>query len=268
MNLKLKNNNTSLINRNYLYKLLNGIRPFEIGVAIKFLLQVKRQWFKYGPFKFFIDPCTAFGQCLINFGVYEPEMVQAISTLLEEGDCFIDLGGNEGYFSIIASNCVGRNGSVYCIEPQARLWPVIMQNASENAVSNLTIIPHGISDVTGCADITLYPSLNTGASSLVSTYRSKIYPKQKIRLFTLDEIILQYEMTEVKLMKIDIEGYEINALKSALRSLKNKIIKNIIVEIHPEQLRQLGQSVDELHELLREIGYQYKNYCGINLFSC
>ena len=265
---KNKKYTLQLPDRNSLYKLLNRIRPFEFGMLIKILLQVKRQWVDFGKYKLFVDPCSAFGQRLVHFGVYEPEMVQAITALLGERDCFIDLGANEGYFSIIASNCVGAAGRVYCIEPQARLWPVIVQNASANSLSNICIIPYGVSNLTGWADITLYPSLNTGASSLVSSYRSKIYPKQRIRLVQLDELIEQYEITEVKLMKIDIEGYEINALKSALKSLRDKTIKNIIVEIHPEQLRHLGQSVDELYELLMNNGYQYQNFNGVHLFSC
>ena len=68
----------------------------------------------------------------------------------------------------------------------------------------------------------------------------------------------------VKLMKVDIEGYELFALKGGENLLKENRIKNIIVEMHPIQLEKLGQSIGEIENLLTQYGY--KNVDGV--FTC
>ena len=56
-------------------------------------------------------------------------------------------------------------------------------------------------------------------------------------------------------MKIDIEGFELNAIRSLGDRLSDGSIDNIIVELHPAQLERLGQSVDEVRAVLSERGY-------------
>lgn len=250
------------------FQILNRIRPVELALILKSILGVKREWYEIGNQRYFLDPCTAFGKNLIVSGVYEKQMVKYINNILRIGDTFIDLGGNEGYFSIIAARTVGDTGRIYCIEPQKRLWPVIIENASANNISNIVLLPYGVSNVIGQSEITLYPSLNTGASSIISSFRSILYPKQEISLTTLDAIFENYSIRSVQLMKIDIEGFEIYALKSGSNALKNKIIKNLLIEIHPEQLKRLGQSTGELLSMMREFGYRYENDGEIHFFSC
>ena len=262
----LKNNFT--LRRGKLYQKLNGIRPFELGFLVKYLIGVKRDWFEYDSLKYYLDPCTAFGQRLIDYGIYEPEMIESIKAILRPGDTFIDLGGNEAYFSLIAARHIGPSGKVFCIEPQERLWPTIIQNASANRISNIIIVPYGVSDSKGQVEITLYPSLNSGASSIVTTFRSSFYPRQQISLASLDALIEEYRIDVVDLIKIDIEGFEVNALRSASKALQSHKIKKLLIEIHPLQLKRLGQSEKDLFSLLQDHGYYYKHDGEIHLFSC
>jgi len=268
MNKNIESYNNNLTDKRIIiYNYINSIRPMELAIAIKSLVGAKRTWQISDSLMFNIDPCSAFGLRLLTFGIYEEQMVDSINKLLKPGDVFIDLGGNEGYFSIIAARRVGVSGRVFCIEPQERLWPTIIKNANANSISNVTLIPIGISDIPGQTTITLYPSLNTGASSIVSSFRTKFYPKQKISLNTLDSLIQNYEIDEVALIKIDIEGYEVNALRSCCRALKNHVIKKLLIEIHPEQLKKLGQTEDDLFKLMLGYGYNYNRYGEIHLFE-
>jgi len=262
---QLENNITG--RRMKLFTLINRLRPVELALLVKWMIRTRRRWHKSESLRFHIDPCSAFGLRLLKYGIYEAEMINSIKKLLKPGDTFIDLGGNEGYFSVIGAKQVGANGRVFCIEPQERLWPTIIKNASANNFSNITLVPLGISNIPGQALITLYPSLNTGASSIVSTFRSRFYPNQIISLCTLDSLIKNYFIEKVDLLKIDIEGFEVNALISASESLKNKRIKKLLIEIHPQQLKQLGQKKEDLFSLMLGYGYRYKHYGEIHLFE-
>jgi hypothetical protein len=66
---------------------------------------------------FFINPVSNFGAAILN-GEYEPEMKRILNRYLPDGGTFIDLGANEGYFSVLASRMVGSKGRVVAILPQ------------------------------------------------------------------------------------------------------------------------------------------------------
>src|SRR2546423_2566376 len=65
---------------------------------------------------FWLDPSTNLGCVLIRNDIFEPSTVAALQENLGPGQTFVDLGANEGYFSVIASRIVGPSGRVIAIE--------------------------------------------------------------------------------------------------------------------------------------------------------
>ncbi len=249
------------------HELIAGtIRPIELAYLIKKILHVKRGEHKLdNGCTFYLDPASNFGMRLLKDGNYEPACTDAILGLLKEGDTFIDLGANEGYFSILASKKVGMNGKVFSIEPQQRLWEVIQKNYELNYCSNATIIPYAVGEKEEKLVINLYPSINTGASSLSNeenfgktrnNIRKKFFGTQQIQTKQLDKLAEDYHTGKINLIKIDIEGFEFFALKSAQNLLKNKLIDHILIEFHPSQLKDLGQSEEEIIRFLNSYGYE------------
>src|SRR5438093_9364815 len=107
------------------YRRLLSIRPTQLGCLIKKLLFVRRRvTYAHNGCAYWIDPVSVFGFTLLSQQVYEESLSHVVETLLQAGDTFIDVGGNEGYFSILAARHV-QNGQVLCVEPQKRLLPVI-----------------------------------------------------------------------------------------------------------------------------------------------
>ncbi len=115
--------------------------------------------------------------------------------------------------------------------------------------------------------MTLAPSLNSGQTSAIEGFsfvgsrdlgrklRSFYWKKQKVQVRRLDDIWGLYNLDRIKLIKIDIEGYEFFALKSANQILREKKIDNILVEFHPEQLHSLQQSPEQIVDFLASFGY-------------
>jgi 23S rRNA U2552 (ribose-2'-O)-methylase RlmE/FtsJ len=99
------------------------VRPAFIASFLKRLLRVKRCVVKTINGNFFVDQLSNFGQGILSQTGYEPDLVDALKKILREGDVFLDIGANEGFFSIIASKLVGKTGKVISIEPQSLgLW--------------------------------------------------------------------------------------------------------------------------------------------------
>lgn len=251
--------------KNTIYKLLaTKVRPIELAALLKRILLIKRRYFSINNNYWYLDPVSNFGFRLMSDHYYEPEMTESILGLLNEGDSFIDLGANEAYFSILASKKIGKNGKVYCIEPQRRLWEVILKNINKNNCYNIKLIPFAISDNINEISISLSPTINTGSSTIVKESRRQLWETQQLFSTTLDDLFLMNDPYSIKLIKIDIEGYEFFALKGGVKLLEKKIIKHIVIEFHPDQLNKLGQTAEAISSFLNSYGYLEK----AGVYSC
>jgi FkbM family methyltransferase len=238
------------------YAFLLRIRPVELAQALKSVLKIRRREYRIGEYLLWLDPVSDLGYRILNQGEYEPEMISVLTACLTSGSIFVDLGTNEGYLSLRASKLVGPKGHVYSIEPQSRLWPVIIKNLLLNRATNYTLIPYAVSEAEGNIDMVIYPSINTGASSAVRTLRTSRFETERCAALPLSDIIDRFNIPAIDLMKIDIEGFELNALRSLGRYLAQGVVKRFIIEVHPRQMRDLGQSPDELSDLMRRSGYR------------
>jgi FkbM family methyltransferase len=253
------------------------LRPVELALLLKFLLRIKRKEIELSDGrKYAVDPVSDLGLRLAKSAEYETEMTKAISEILNQGDYFIDLGANEGYFSILGAKICGARGHVLAIEPQERLWKVIHTNASINNLTNIQLLPFGIGSKKEQLTLQLYSSLNSGASSFSSGFnfgisfawlRKKLYGSQIAQVIPLDEMAESLPL-KMKLIKIDIEGFELEALKGSSRLIQEKRFENLLIEIHPHALKSMGQSEDDIDELLKAHGYsKHRVSSNLNLYS-
>ena len=151
------------------------LHPAELVVFVKKCLRIRRRYFSFNNLNFFIDPVSHFGLRILRDKMYEPQVTSFVEQLLLPGDVFMDLGANEGYFSIIASKIVGDNGKVFCIEPQRRLWPVLLDNFIANECHNIQLLPYAVGPEKGEAELILTPSINTGSSKIKKSVRTTFW---------------------------------------------------------------------------------------------
>lgn len=248
-----------------LAQLLTRIRPMELAEFLKKLLRISYDEFEVDGRTWYLDPASNFGSRLLAEKTYEGDVTEVLLSLLRPGDVFLDIGANEGWFSVRAAERVGAAGKVIPIEPQARLWPVIIRNFQLNRLHNYRLVPYAVGSTEGFIDINVYPSMNTGASSLVSQGRTRAMRRQKAGILPLARIAQIHGISGARLAKIDVEGFELEVLKSA-GDLLGKI-ENIFVELHPQQLQALGQSPEDVERLLEAKGYRKRQVSGIDLWT-
>jgi FkbM family methyltransferase len=150
---------------NWLHSTLMRVRPAQLGAALKRVLRIRRTVVASDAgHQFWADPVSVFGRRLAETGTYEPRMTTLLQAVLRPADVFVDIGGNEGYFSVVAAALVGAGG-VYCVEPQSRLKEIIKKNFELNG-SDVVLSQCALSNHNGHVDLYLRPSTNTGASSV------------------------------------------------------------------------------------------------------
>ncbi|HKP61994.1 MAG TPA: FkbM family methyltransferase [Polyangiales bacterium] len=237
-----------------LQRLLLRVRPAALGSLLKKRLGVQRSVITTDAGKFYVDPVSGFG-ALLTQGSYEPGLVVAMWSLLEPGGCFVDVGANEGYFSVIASKLVGASGRVLAIEPQQRLRSVLDTNFELNRVTNVEIVDVAVSDHRGSATLHLSPDTNTGSTALQqsTSYRTA---QSTIETVTLEELLASRGIERVDLLKMDVEGFEYEAILGSPELFRRHVVRAIAIELHPRALVTRNHSCEEILAFLKGHGYR------------
>lgn len=176
------------------------------------------------------------------FGLHEfNEMMFAIH-LLREGDTFLDVGANLGSYTLLAGKRCG--AKVIAVEPSPACVKRLRENC-EMAGIKTEIINKAVTSAEGVHDEQLY--LNDSVSCENRVSKTQVNGMKAVEKATIDDILNCME--RVVLMKMDIEGYEYEALKGAEKALSCKIRSIIIEDKSPET-----------EEILKRYGFSEMSY--------
>lgn len=231
------------------------IRPAPVASALKRLLRVRRHEHQTAEGVFWLDPASYLGATLLRNNVYEPALLETLKNRLRLGDTFVDVGANEGYFSVIAARAVGAHGRVIAIEPQARVQPILRRNIELNNCRNVTLVQAAVSDCCGTAELHLTPDMNNSASSLTQPTRYALR-RETVPQLTLERIWEQAGITQCTLMKVDIEGWEYEAVLGSRSLFLQGKIEALALELHPHLLTPRGRDASEITNFLASCGYR------------
>jgi len=150
---------------------------------------------------------------VLQFGAYEISGTRFVQTLLKPGMVFVDVGANSGYYSLIASGLVAPSGHVFAIEPAHIPYLKLVRNIQINGLENVKAIQSAAGIRSGRS--VLYGSVvdrNDGLGSLApGSGRSRL--GRDVRVVTLDEVVRDTPTGKADLVKIDVEGTELDVLR-------------------------------------------------------
>ncbi len=184
--------------------------------------------------------------CEIAFGDYEPATTRAILSLLEPGMTFVDIGAHVGYYTVLGAQRVGITGRIYAFEPANQNLHHLKINTEK--FTQVEIIPVAVSDVSGSAS--LYLDHGVTHSLMIRHQRSVNVPT-----VTLDDFFNSRGWPRVDVVKMDIEGGELRALRGGAQFFGRFPSSALIVEYNPPLL---GAESSELLAILRDFGFTYR----------
>jgi FkbM family methyltransferase len=168
-----------------------------------------------------------------------------------DGD-FVDIGANVGFYSLMF--CQHQPGNSYAFEPLKYNTKRLSQNMSLNDFEDFKVFPVGLSDRTHTSEIHYYPFNKGGAGeSQVGSELTLLSRSEQIKLRRLDN--MTGTPSNISLMKIDVEGHELDVLKGAEETLRN-CYPEIVIETHPNILDDKDQSVKMLIKYIYNLGYE------------
>ena len=166
-----------------------------------------------------------YGQLIEQFieGIYER------NCRLQEGDTIIDVGASWGFNTVDFSRKVGDKGKVVAIEPNKRSVSTLRKNLELNGCNNVMVVEKGAWSRKGRLKFNI--SESPGRSSLV-TAEGRVIKTTEVEVDTLDNILEELGIGEATLIKMDIAGAEIEALKGMDRILSKDGVKLAIASYH------------------------------------
>jgi FkbM family methyltransferase len=183
--------------------------------------------------------------CMKEFGCPEPEVLHLLVRALTPGDFVIDGGANIGFLTIVMSKLIGPYGKVLAIEPGENNLAKLKENLKLNELKNFEICDKPLWGKE--EEVTYYYSSHPGMSSL-SGYKMALGKK------VLPAVTLNYWKQTPRLIKLDIEGSEEQALRGAERHLVSGC-PYIVAELNVDALTRLGSSQESLRSYMQQWGY-------------
>jgi FkbM family methyltransferase len=199
---------------------------------------------------------------LINGWVYEPYMFDFLkdNQIKLEGTDVVEIGANNGHFTVEFAELVGDLGRVFSFEPQRIIYQQLCGNVFMNGLDNVSAYQVAVGDSNGKIEFE-YPNyhfqgdVNFGDISVKNNRSKSNIAFEEVETRTLDS----YSFKEVKLIKIDVQGYEPFVLDGAKLTIE-KHRPYIFIEIEDESLKRFDFNENQLIEKIEKLGYVVKRF--------
>ena len=175
---------------------------------------------------------------------FEPVTTAVIKRCVQPGMVVVDAGANVGYFSVLADKL---GATVHAFEPGTAL-PILRRNVKLHHCQRVTVHPIALGDKNGTA--TFFNTEATTLDSMVEPPRGKITGRTIVPQKRLDDVI----SGRVDLIKIDVQGADIDVLKGATRIIADNPSLKIIAEWSPPDLIASGYKPEDLPAFFRDHG--------------
>ncbi|ARF56599.1 FkbM family methyltransferase [Streptomyces gilvosporeus] len=189
------------------------------------------------------------------FGLWEPHMTHWLERRLRPGDTFVDVGANIGYYSLLAARLVGEEGGVVAVEATPAFHRRVLLHAGMNGCDTIRAVNAAVSDEPGKLTFILASSSNMGAASIVP-YDGPAEATFEVEAYPLPDLLTSEEIASARVIKVDVEGAEggvVRGMEPMLGALRPDA--EITIEVTPERMTALGDSADELLEIMRDHGF-------------
>ena len=159
---------------------------------------------------------------------------QLLKRILSAGDVVVDAGANIGVYSQFLSSCVGPTGVVHSFEPSPENFRRL-QSATRK-LANVRLSQAAVGECSGRSKLYVSDQLNVDHRTYETEGDSR--PAVQIDVIALDDYFKPGQ--RVDLIKMDIQGYELHALRGANRVLADNPSAKLIFEFWPYGLKQAG----------------------------
>ncbi|MCH9627866.1 MAG: hypothetical protein S4CHLAM2_15130 [Chlamydiales bacterium] len=186
-----------------------------------------------------------------SFSPFAHEL-QWIEKIIQREDIVADIGAHLGFFALFFSQWVGNKGKVFSFECNPKNYSFLKKNIELNHCSNVHLEHCAVGEKEGAVDV---PADSSGL------FCKTKFPKDiPVQMISLDYYFLSKNVVPT-VIKVDVEGYELEVLKGSQTILKNK--PKLFIELHNFLFAEPMSRLEEIFELVKH----YK-HCFIQESAC
>jgi len=208
------------------------------------------------------------GTQLLRRASREPEQKYLIESTLRPGMVALDLGANVGYYTVMMAKLVGANGHIHAVEPFPENFRLLAENVRRNGLGNVSVENIAIGTEDGEAQLQIarksnWHSLHVPRPNPSVPWQAK-YARPMVGSISVQTRSLPTYLSNkgpIDLLRMDLEGYEVEILTSVLQLPRTHTRRmNILFETHPEFYdSSAGNFRAALEELCQAHGYRFQH---------
>lgn len=208
------------------------------------------RFLRYSRFCYFFT--LKVGGCKIRFshhaipasifvsGDLDPETTIFLQKKLRKGDVYIDIGANVGTTTLVAAKTVGLAGVVFCFEPNKSAYLALLENIKINNLNNVMAKQYALGSTEGT--VSFSNNNNDDMNRIADSTGGSL-----VSVAILDSF--SRHISGIRLIKIDVEGYEMEVLAGAVETLKKTDM--VIFESIEKNAQKYGFKVSDLISFFR-----------------
>jgi FkbM family methyltransferase len=207
--------------------------------------------FAVADYQVMVPARSLFARQLAKYRAYEPVNSNWLISTVEcrPQDLYVDVGANFGWYSMLLARVAPR-ASIVAIEPGHENFTLLQRNIERNRFVNIVAINRGAGAQPMQSTLFAHEQDNPGAHSIRQTAQATA--GEVIRIEPLDRL-LEAHPGRIGLLKIDVEGYEMDVLLGAKETLERT--DQILLEYSPDFLSECGHHPLELLDNLQRAGF-------------
>jgi FkbM family methyltransferase len=199
---------------------------------------------------------------IYRLGAHEPATTRYLleHVRLRAGEIAFDVGANLGWYSVLLSRLSEPGAQIFAFEPDPESYRLLTRNLAVNEAGNVTAFNVALGETPGMAELHRYKSSNNGRHTLLSGNTSGGIVRVPVE--TLGAFCDRHALGDrpIRLMKIDVEGFEYFVLRGAGEVLRR--CRCLLLEYSPDSLPVAGLKPQVLLDLLAATGLAPHAFVG------
>jgi len=163
------------------------------------------------------------------FGDFDPWVVRTMIRLTREGETVCDVGANIGDTALPLARRVGATGRIYCFEPFPPNLVRLENNIRANGFKQISVVPIALSETAGRVRMVVPENQPGMARVRLQGFESNVIHVESIRF---DDWIGANNVSRICVVKLDVEGHELNVLRGMPKTLRERLVEAFVLEYH------------------------------------
>lgn len=211
-------------------------------------------WLSYGAW--FVARNDHLGSTLTYDG-FETVERAFVKSFLKPGMTMMDIGANQGFYTLLASKCVGNTGRVIAFEPSPRERRALLLNLRLNRIRNVRVESFALGSRNIQTQLYVVERQDTGCNSLRPPVTTSATATMQVQVRQLDDWAKEFQIDHADLIKLDVEGGELEFLHGAERFLMGSKRPVILAEVQDIRTQPWGYQAREIVRYLHERNFAW-----------